>query len=512
MDVTLEELTENENLDKSKVVKLYCSYSKLTILPDISTLSNLTQLYCGSNKLTDLSMSMNGLGISTLINLTHLYCAHNQLTELSGISMLVNLTHLECRDNKLTNLSGISSLVNLIELDCAGNKLTDLSDISALINLTLLDCGRNQLTDLSDISALVNLTYLYCSDNQLTNLSMSMNGLGITGLVNLVYLDCSNNKLTDLSGISTLVNLVYLDCGRNQLTNLSMFVNELGILTLVNLVYLDCSDNQLTDIYVITALINLTYLNCSCNQLTNLSVISALVNLTQLICPRNQLTALPHGIIACRRLEYFDYTDNPIEYIPLNIQRFIGRMRNTQTIGNIYNDSQSVHRSSVTNSVRKSIENLLGDKTGISSVRLIEIILKEPSLADTVKSQIIQYIEDKEELVSSMVTFEDVLSKVIARIISRSDSEELFKILSEQMTEAECMCLTGRISRLVSTLDGFYDDIRIEVSSTEVISAIILQVTAVPGTTEERKAEATRRLLESGYDTGEIEQWIAAIE
>jgi len=456
MEISLEEFTENKNLYKCKVVKLDCAHSQLTILPDISALINLTDLYCYDNLLTNLSMFMNELGISKLTNLTLLDCSNNELTDLSCISALVNLTHLHCSDNKLTELSGISTLINLTYLECCHNKLTDLSDISALINLAYLYCTNNKLTDLSGISALINLTELYCAGNKLTDLS------NISALVNLEHLGCVNNRLTNLSGIS--------------------------------------------------ALINLTQLYCSGNILTDLSNISALVNLTHFGCGNNRLTNLPHSIITCRQLKYFNYTNNPIEYIPPNIQRFIQRMNNTQTVGNIYSDIQSVHRSSVTNSVKKSIENLLSDRDELSSERLIEIILEAPSLTEDVKNQIIQYMEDKEELVSSMVTFEDVLSKVIARIIDHVESSELYKILNEQMTEAECMCLTGRISRLVSTLDGFYDDIRIEVSSTEIISAIILQVTAVPGTVEEYKDEATRRLLESGYTAEEIEQWIASIE
>jgi len=428
MELTLKEFTENKDLDKSKVVRLYWSYHRLTILPVITEFINLTYLECNNNQLVDLS------GISTLINLAQLDCSHNKLSDLSDISMLINLTHLYCYRNQLTDLSCISKCVKLTHLNCCTNQLVDLSGISTLINLAYLNCARNQLSSLPDISALVNLSTFIGYYNLLTNLS------NMSVLVNLTVLDCSRNQLTDLSDISALINLINLTC---------------------------------------------------CN---------------------NRLTALPQSIIACRRLRYFGFTDNPIEYIPPNIQRFIGRMRNTQTIGNIYNDSQSVHRSSVTNSVKKSIENLLSGKTELSSKQLIEIILKEPSLTDTVKGQIIQYMEDKEELSSSMITFEDVLSKVISRIIGRTDSGELFKILNEQMSEAECMCLTGRISRLVSVLDGFYDDIRIEVSSTEVISAIILQVTAVPGTAEGYKAEATRRLLESGHTVNEIEQWIAAIE
>ena len=80
------------------------------------------------------------------------------------------------------------------------------------------------------------------------------------------------------------------------------------------------------------------------------------------------------------------------------------------------------------------------------------------------------------------------------------------------MKGEECMCLRGRMSRLVSVLDGFFDDIRIGISNSEVISSIILQITSIPGTTEEHKEIATRRLLESGYSLDEITPWIEAIE
>ena len=150
--------------------------------------------------------------------------------------------------------------------------------------------------------------------------------------------------------------------------------------------------------------------------------------------------------------------------------------------------------------------------TNLTKEKLTEIILENKFLSKDVKSRIFQYIEDKEELVHSMVTFEDVLIKVISRILTHKDPDELFRILNIQMKEAECLCLTGRISRLVSVLDGFFEDIKIEILSSEVISSLILQITSIPGTVEEHKEEATRRLLESGYSLEEIVEWIEAIE
>ena len=65
------------------------------------------------------------------------------------------------------------------------------------------------------------------------------------------------------------------------------------------------------------------------------------------------------------------------------------------------------------------------------------------------------------------------------------------------MKEGECLCLTERNSRMVSVLDGFFEDIRIQISSSEVISSLILQITSFPRTVQEHK---------------EIAEWIEAIE
>ena len=338
-----------------------------------------------------------------------LRCSYNQLKELPDLSSLVNLTHLNCSGNQLKELPDLSNLVNLIQLDCYNNQLKELPDLSNLVNLTHLNCSNNQLKELPDLSNLVDLTGFCCSFNQLKELP------DLSNLVNLTELYCFNNQLKELPDLSVLINLTYLYCYNNQL-------------------------KELPDL-------------------------SNLVNLIELYCSNNQLTTIPQSIVSCRRLRHFSYNNNPIDYIPPNIQRFIQRMRNVQTVGNVYNDSQSVHRSSVTNSVKKSIECLMNGKTSLSTDKLITIILENTILAQDIKSRIIQYIEDKEELIHSMVTFEDLLTKVISRILNHSDPDELFRILNEQMKESECMCLTGRMSRLISVLDGFFDDIRIEVSS-----------------------------------------------
>ena len=107
-------------------------------------------------------------------------------------------------------------------------------------------------------------------------------------------------------------------------------------------------------------LINLQYLNCSNNQLKKLPIeIGNLINLQMFSCSVNQITELPIEIINCINLMYFNYFNNEIIMNPI-IQRFIDRRLNINN-HNLYNDRQNVHMSSIQQSIKESIINLLKD-------------------------------------------------------------------------------------------------------------------------------------------------------
>ena len=106
--------------------------------------------------------------------------------------------------------------------------------------------------------------------------------------------------------------------------------------------------------------LNIKYLDCSNNQLTELPIeICHLINLRWFNCSYNQLTNIPIEIINCRNLRYIYYIGNEIIMNPI-IQRFIDRIRNINN-HNLYIDNQNVHSSSIQESVKKSIINLLKD-------------------------------------------------------------------------------------------------------------------------------------------------------
>ncbi|MDL2212816.1 fimbrillin family protein [Bacteroides sp. OttesenSCG-928-N06] len=129
-----------------------------------------------------------GQGITTLAwiehfkNLEELVCSNNQLTGELPISGLTQLTNLSCYDNQLTQLP-ISGLTQLTHLDCYNNQLTELL-ISDLTQLTYLICRNNELTQLP-ISGLTQLTHLNCYNNPINEVDVSAHTA-------LRYLECGN--------------------------------------------------------------------------------------------------------------------------------------------------------------------------------------------------------------------------------------------------------------------------------------------------------------------------------
>ena len=176
----------------------------LTGTLDVSALTALEYLNCGSNNLTELN-------VAGLTNLVELRFGGNNLTEVN-VTGLTNLELLDCDWNNLTELK-VTGLTNLKWLLCESNHLTEL-DATGLTNLERLRCEDNNLTKL-DVTGLTNLVTLGCSSNNLTKLD-------VTGLTNLEGLICSSNNLTELN-VAGLTKLVTLGCSSNNLTELNLF-------------------------------------------------------------------------------------------------------------------------------------------------------------------------------------------------------------------------------------------------------------------------------------------------
>jgi len=107
------------------------------------------------------------------------------ISDLTGIEDFTNLRQLQCGDNSLTELD-LSNNTSLELLVCFENSITEL-DLSYNTNLEFLTCSYNELTELN-IEGLASLSILYCEANDLVYLDMNTNTA-------LTRVSCGHNKL-----------------------------------------------------------------------------------------------------------------------------------------------------------------------------------------------------------------------------------------------------------------------------------------------------------------------------
>ena len=227
-----------------------------------------------------------------------------------------------------------------------------------------------------------------------------------------------------------------------------------------------------------------------------------------MVVNNNLLTTIPPSIGNIRNLALY-YNCNPIEYIPANVLRMINF---SNTIEDVYSDSQSVHNSSI----QKSLVNRLLAIHPISSAdSIISFILEDPILIDVSKSRLVEYSQDRSVHTVLNITFSEMLVVVWNRIISLDSRDEIKKTLNTEILDAECMCFTGRISRLVNCLAGYDELVVVEIADKEQIANVIEIARKSLGenyTVEEHRRLTTTELQERGYTQEVIDEWISYIE
>src|SRR5690606_14087962 len=155
----------------------------------------------------------------------------------------------------------------------------------------------------------------------------------------------------------------------------------------------------------------------------------------------NQLTSLPTEIGQLVNLRELNINNNPIDFIPPQVQRLINRLNHGQ---GIYQDQQSVHNSGIQESFRKTVNRLSQQKP--AQFNLLEEILASKLKQET-KTSLVEYSEDKNVHFHLQLTFKEILTFVWNRIRVHPDRLEILKVLDSEMQDALCMCPTGRITR-----------------------------------------------------------------
>lgn len=261
--------------------------SNISSMAGIEAFSNLKNLACGNNILSELDLSQN-------TKLEKLWCHNNQLVSLNFLGCS-SLKTFECYNNDLQsldlstnpqleyfNLSGNRSLKRLVLKDKPN--LTSFQYPSSLDMLLVENCPITEQIEFRfidtlhmtnvlienitinygrtkelELKQLPNLKHLECTDND------DLEKLDLTQCPNLIYVDCNDNSLLELD-LSNASKLEYLNCSRNK-------ISELDLSNCNNLKELDCDRNFLLELNLDS---NNTLEKLSCNYnatLFSLSVI-----------------------------------------------------------------------------------------------------------------------------------------------------------------------------------------------------------------------------------------------
>jgi Leucine-rich repeat (LRR) protein len=332
-------------------------------------------------------------------------------------------------------------------------------------------------------------------------------------LNNLEWLDLSYNQITAIPEhtFDSLISLLYLNLSYNQIMEIPKHLFD----SLTNLNSLYFHDNKITVIpeHIFDKFINLQTLFIDNNQTTTMPehIFDQLIKLQALDISRNKITAIPISILSCRLLLYFNHRNNPIERIDVRIQRFIDHMQkyrfneNIQNYG-IFKDSQNLLSSSIHyshSSVKNSINNLMRDTFTMDKEDIIKQLIEE---SPNCLQSLLCYLDDKNVHSTLYLTFFEVFVKVWGRIIGSDFKADLIKRLDKEIMESEYKSFTGRISRLLNVLVGYFGDINVTISNSERISTIISSVLNGREMSEEIKEKCREYLKKADIEEDEIEK------
>ncbi|ATZ80668.1 leucine rich repeat protein [Bodo saltans virus] len=323
--------------------------------------------------------------------------------------------------------------------------------------------------------------------------------LEIAKKINILDL-CHNNLFEIPKEIKYLINLEYFFCDNN---NLSEIPRE--ICNLINLRYFRCYSNKIQKIpNEIGQLVNLEFFGCGKNKIKHIPPeIMNCVSLRKFDCTTNEIKQLPIEIINCENLTMFYYTSNEIEYIQPSIKNWLNRYKNTH---NIYNDNQSIYNNNIQQCVLNSINYIMQITPKLDAKSLMENIANNNILEEKTKQLLFEYCNDKFAHNILNITFEELLISIYDFILNHKNKDELFAILNDEMiNNSSHKCFTGRMSCLINTLNGFDNNIIINISDMEQINNICAIVkkkleSANKYSNDSFKKNVKKELQERNYD------------
>jgi Leucine-rich repeat (LRR) protein len=436
-------------------------------------------------------------------------CSNNRLTSLPDNMNFPNLHTFICSNNQLSSLPNNMNLPNLEWFSCANNRLTILPDNMNFPNLDNFDFSNNMITIIPDNMNCPNLRYLFCYSNMLKSLPENIN------FHNLRELHCNNNMIQSFPSniYMNAPNLNQLWIYNNRFTSLPDNMNCTNLNTFV------CFNNMLSSLPKNMNFPNIRTFDCSNNMLLSLPENMNFPNLKEFNCSDNNILSLPLSILNFRNLRIFEY--DMIELSP-QLARFINRIENSSINKiHVYNDTENIHNSNIQISVKDSI-NRLTTRMDVKKYNLEDLnkmILDNMILTEKSKSLLLEYVFDTSVHSLLLLTFSEVLWFVLQTIntdFNIKEQEEILNVLNQEIIDSDCKCFTGRMNRIVNSLNGFSHLVSINIKDNEQIGNIIILVknkleSSASYTIEKHKEMVEKELIDRGYDMETIKIWIEYI-
>jgi Leucine-rich repeat (LRR) protein len=262
----------------------------------------------------------------------------------------------------------------------------------------------------------------------------------------------------------------------------------------------------------------LVYLDLNSNNITYLPpIFEHLTNLKYIDISTNQITMLPTNIIYTKNLMTFKYYNNPIVNIQPQVKRFINLLTNGR---NFVRDNQSIHNSNVQQNLIKSIENITSQPLIINNFQITQQIINDTVLSKDCKIMIETEFQNIEYHNVLKLNFREIFEYVWTYIhitFNEETQKEIKNIINTELLESKDLCFVGKITRLVSSLNGFSNLVVITISDSEYISNSIANIKNILNrngdyTIEKHKELVKQDLISYGISNEIINNWVDYIE
>jgi Leucine-rich repeat (LRR) protein len=423
------------------------------------------------------------------------YKYYTSIHKLINVNKLRSIISLDLSRNRIKKIEGFDSLVSLQNLDLSYNRITKIEGLEKLISIQKLNLSNNQIRKIGGLEKLVSLELLHLSDNRITKME------GLANLRSLQKLYLYLNKIMKIEELDSLGSLQVLHLSNNQITKIE------GLEKLVSLQLLFLNNNRIVKIEGLDSSISLRELYLDSNLITKIEGLDNLGSLKMINLIKNKIQTIPISIINLRQLDYL-YCDIPLNPI---IQRFLNRNQ-IKSKKTIYSDGQNVHDSQINRSITESLYRLLDEKVSCADQGILDEIINDNILSTESKEALVEYSKITSVHSQLNVTFMEALRCIWTVIRDHKQSDEIKKILDHEIQDSICKCFTGRLSRLVNTLNGFDERVSVRISDEQEISNVIISVTQKTNNLEEQQGMITKELVERGYSKQMIDQWLVYLE